>query len=534
VYWLDSSELAAAAFTLGVAHPPGHPLPSLLGRAAAFLPFGSIAFRVGLASALAGAGAAMQVARLGALIARGRMLIGEASAASRGASRAPVASGMPASIGEASLSPGSARPGLIGAIAGLLFGLSYAAAFQAVRPEVYALHALLVTTSAYELCRFDETGDRRRVYLAALAMGLALSNHHLLALTFALPAALAFLPRAGWRTGAVAMTISAVTMLTVFAYLPLRAARHPLVDWGAPTTPERFFWTVSARAFQKATARGQAGDLVAVAAALARELHLVGALFGLGGAYVLARVGKLRVAALLLGGALLCAAVPALVGFDPANPDAYGYLESAVAFLAVLACALVAAIADAAARPRLPGAFLAAVALAVVVFSPRARFSRASFWETSAALGRFIDGQRPRVLVLTSDFQSIFALWYLAAVEGRRPDLDVAHRHFLNYPGYADEIRRRGIDVTRTPQVAEYDLDLPSALVPASTTVDVADGVEPETRRYAAWQAFLGADRACRTGAPDQAARLARVASLVKLPWLNCDRLREQVTIEPR
>ena len=29
LYWLDSSELAAAAWGLGIAHPPGHPLPSL-------------------------------------------------------------------------------------------------------------------------------------------------------------------------------------------------------------------------------------------------------------------------------------------------------------------------------------------------------------------------------------------------------------------------------------------------------------------------------------------------------------------------
>ncbi|MGZ3442447.1 MAG: protein O-mannosyl-transferase family, partial [Polyangia bacterium] len=70
MYWLDSSELAAAAWGLGVAHPPGHPLPSLLGRACTLVPLGSIAFRVGLASALAGAAAAAQTARLGALVSR--------------------------------------------------------------------------------------------------------------------------------------------------------------------------------------------------------------------------------------------------------------------------------------------------------------------------------------------------------------------------------------------------------------------------------------------------------------------------------
>ncbi len=48
-YWLDSSEFSAAAWGLGIAHPPGHPLPSLLGRLLCLLPLGTIYFRVVLA-----------------------------------------------------------------------------------------------------------------------------------------------------------------------------------------------------------------------------------------------------------------------------------------------------------------------------------------------------------------------------------------------------------------------------------------------------------------------------------------------------
>src|SRR5207253_3068122 len=81
---------------------------------------GSAAFKVGLASAAAGAGAAAQTARLGELVAR-RARGGE----------------LP-----------SLNDRVLGAAAGLLFGLSYAAAFQAARPEVYALSALLVVSAA--------------------------------------------------------------------------------------------------------------------------------------------------------------------------------------------------------------------------------------------------------------------------------------------------------------------------------------------------------------------------------------------------
>ncbi len=57
-YWLDSSELAAQAFELGVAHPPGHPLFGMIGKAVALLPLGPVALRVSLASALCAAFAA--------------------------------------------------------------------------------------------------------------------------------------------------------------------------------------------------------------------------------------------------------------------------------------------------------------------------------------------------------------------------------------------------------------------------------------------------------------------------------------------
>src|SRR5258707_1089939 len=68
----------------------------------------------------------------------------------------------------------------LGGGAGCAFGLSYAAAFQSVRPEVYALHAALALAAVWSLLRFDRTADRRWLYLAALALGLALANHHLL------------------------------------------------------------------------------------------------------------------------------------------------------------------------------------------------------------------------------------------------------------------------------------------------------------------------------------------------------------------
>jgi 4-amino-4-deoxy-L-arabinose transferase-like glycosyltransferase len=53
----DGGDLAAAAWNLGVPHPPGYPTYTLLGWLFTRLPVGTIAFRTNIMSAVFGAGA---------------------------------------------------------------------------------------------------------------------------------------------------------------------------------------------------------------------------------------------------------------------------------------------------------------------------------------------------------------------------------------------------------------------------------------------------------------------------------------------
>jgi hypothetical protein len=525
-----------------VAHPPGHPLALLVGKACALVPLGSVAFRVGLASALAAAAAAAFTALLAARVA--------------------------ARVGEALGAVDERRDAALGAGAGLGFGLCWAAAFQAVRPEVYALNALLVVFAAWAIERasraFDE-GRRRWLYAAALALGLALANHHLLALCFAAPAALVTLARRPFPRLARALGLCALALavgLLVYLYLPLRAARHPEVDWGAPTTLARFVWTVSARAFQKSLGRAEASTPVAFA--LAAELG-VSAPLALLGAYLLVRLRETRrLGLLLVGGAAAVAAAPALVGFDPANPDAYGYLEPAVAFAACLGAAAPAAILSMVKRPRVARGVALAIACANAALPALGFpvFERARFADADRFASALIDQAPPRAALVSSNFQTVFALWYLRGVEGRRPDVDLLHRHFLSYPGYRDEMLRRAPALAevmgandalglpalaaRRPVLLEYDLDLapdlaarlapgaaiarlspapPDAAALDRAEADAAQAItrldatldvrEPQTRRALYWRNFLDAARACSVGrrSAGQAA-LARARAL--------------------
>jgi hypothetical protein len=176
----------------------------------------------------------------------------------------------------------------------------------------------------------------------------------------------------------------------------------------------------------------------------------------------------------------------------------------------------------------------------------RDRWSRSRFWDAGAVLGRFVDAAPPRALVVTSDFQTIFGLWYLIAVEGRRPDLIIVHRHFLAYPGYRDELIHAHAELapllgahdvecervlTFEPTVIQYDLDLDARLAARAVTVPVSLPLaEPQTLRFAAWQAFLAAHQACTLGR-DPAPALARARRVLGMPALNCDHVRDPVTI---
>lgn len=447
----------------------------VVGKLATLLPLGSIAWRVGLASALCQALAATLVAKLAT------QLIG--------------------------LFPGSdprvARR--LGIAAALLYACSYSAAFSAVRPEVYALTTLLLVAPAVLLVDGLHRNDERSLRRAAFVAALGLANHHLLALAIALPA-FAILIRPWLRAAASALAV--VLALSLYGYLPLRAATHPTINWGAPTTIERVLWVVSAKAFQKSVDRGVGKQATTepamVIGAVAAESGLIGLFGGVLGLWLLWR-GHAKIAMLLGSSICLTIAAPAMVGFDEANPDAYGYLSGALALLAAVATVPIA-------RVLVARRAATAIATALVILTPLAMLRPARFdlshHTATDAVAAWLEDAPPRRPLVTSYFQTGFLALYAQSVEGRRPDRRVLHRHFLTYPGYRDDVLARWPDYapllgTRDihrnfPDAQiEYDLDLPLPFVAASTLPDVPLSTEPQARRYVAWMRYLAVHRAC-------------------------------------
>jgi tetratricopeptide (TPR) repeat protein len=221
----DSGELIAAAWVLGVPHPPGYPLWTMLAAAFERLPFGSPAYGANLMSAVLDALAVSVVFLVTLRLTAGRVRGGR---------------------------PG--RLALVAAAIGALL-LAFSTTFwrYSIVGEVFALNNLLAACLLGLMLDWSRRPERTRLlWVAALLSGLALTNQQTIALLA--PGLLVLLVAGARRLHAadatrpiglrprdlgVAIGAFAVGLLP-YLYLPLAASRDPAIDWGDPSTPTSF------------------------------------------------------------------------------------------------------------------------------------------------------------------------------------------------------------------------------------------------------------------------------------------------------
>lgn len=209
----DTSEYIAAAYTLGIPHPPGNPLFVLIGRVFAIFPIApSVAMRINLLAAVSSAVSAAMW-----FLITERVLVGWF--AQRWQRIA-----------------GGALAVLIGATAFTVWSQSV------VNEKVYTLSLAGMAITAWLTVRWCDDPDGpaadRILVLIAYVCGLGYANH--MAGMMAAPAAgLAVLIRrprtiTRWRL-LLAMVGALVLGITPFATQPIRAAHFPAINEGEPT-----------------------------------------------------------------------------------------------------------------------------------------------------------------------------------------------------------------------------------------------------------------------------------------------------------
>jgi hypothetical protein len=427
-YWLDSAEFTAAAVKLDISHPPGHPLFALWSKAFTWLPVGPLPFRVAVGQACAAAVALFFVQR--ALM---RSIALEDS------------------LANAALALGGTW----------LLGGAYGFWFQAVRAEVYALEAMLVCIAFERISAWArERSDPRPLYGACIALGLGLTNHHLIAL-LALSALVWPAFDARRRLG-LALGFGA-SAAVCYAYLPLRALSEPPMDLGHPVTWRDFYWVISAQIYARYTgtaARQPVGERFADLIVLLCENFFVPVLLlALLGGYLLLRKRKTwPLAYLWWTAALVSLAGRAWHNEVRANPDVLGYMIPG--FFALVALASHGAATLARLGPLTVQRGVALTWLALGVLSALTHYQRASLAQFTAS-DAFDDLRRralpTRSVVILTTPDSAFRHWEGEAVEQLRGDITMLALPFLGYGG-SDQVWLRR-DPALRPLVESFARD---------------------------------------------------------------------------
>jgi hypothetical protein len=218
VQFIDSGELAVVCKTLGIAHPTGYPLYTLIGRLFTLLPIQDVIFRVNLFSLLA---VCLTNLLLFFVILK---LVPEKS--------------------DLSL--------WVAFLTALLFSFTPTLWDQATSNEVYGLNVLSYTLVVYLILVWREKFKKRResnfLYLLAFVYGLSFGNHMMMVLLFP---ALVFMLLSHERKAIfnlpkiLSLTLFFIIGISIYLYLPLRSSRNPLLDWGNPKNWSAFVRHVS-------------------------------------------------------------------------------------------------------------------------------------------------------------------------------------------------------------------------------------------------------------------------------------------------
>jgi tetratricopeptide (TPR) repeat protein len=223
---IDSGELSLVCQSLGIAHPTGYPLYTLVGRLWVFLiPFGELAWKLNLLSSLLMALSASWLYRI---------------------------------ITELEIQEEVAFS------SSLVYAFSPVIWQQAAFLEVYALTALLAMILLWLAVRYHNSREGRYLMLGSFLTGLGLGNH--LSLLWLIPGLLmmtAIKPdrsklRILW--GGILFFIFG---LSIYLFLPIRSNLAPLLNWGNPSNWERFFWHVSGKQYQVWMFNQSLGELLA-------------------------------------------------------------------------------------------------------------------------------------------------------------------------------------------------------------------------------------------------------------------------------
>ena len=159
---------------------------------------------------------------------------------------------------------------LAAAVTALLLAFSASFWSQATTARVYALSALLLALTLFELARL-ERGRGGSPTRAWFWFGLGLANHLVIVILFPLLVRASLRATENWRRAALP-AFAVLPGLLLYAYVPLVAASDPVQNWGDPSSPARLVAYLTREDFWNKRFVEQPGDVWRVATHYLREI----------------------------------------------------------------------------------------------------------------------------------------------------------------------------------------------------------------------------------------------------------------------
>lgn len=434
---IDSGDLAASVAVGGVPHPTGYPTLMLLGLVVRAIPLGDLALRLNVLTALAAAGSLIP---LGLLAARLRSRSGMSMPAPEVAAGAAVLA---------------------------LYGLAPLVWSNAIVTEVYALASLFLWSALYAAARargcsgLSREGSRWAA-ASGLLLGIGIGAH--LTVALAMPAIAAVLlaerrtERAALRLGALAAGGFAAGCM-VYAYLPIASAFDPPINWGAPSTADRFWSVVSGEIYRSRLGVPDIGATTAKAAWLLGEpvrqlTWLLLPLLAIGGASLTRRHAW---AALAMGWIAISALTVGILYTSRDDEVLILPALAAAALWSVLGVSEVGRLASLAGRSarRLVAGVLPALLITTALIRGMELAPAISMRDATqaAAFTHALFAQAdPNSVILTEDDRATFPLWYARYAPGGRTDMTVLDLRLWQFAWYRQLLgRHAGIPTEGSP-----------------------------------------------------------------------------------
>ena len=418
----DSPELTGAAITLGVAHPPGYPIWTVIAHVFTLLPIGPLPFRVSVFSVVA-AVASVAIAYV----------------ASWRLARSIIAAGVAA---------------IALAFAPVVWSWS-------IVPEVFPLNDAIAAGLIAVLLEWHRTRRPRWFVLAAFVGGLGMANHQTIALVGPAILWLMWVHRREFRGGGLILkaALASAAGLLPYLYLPLGAARSTFWSWGDLASVQDVIGHILRTSYGSAQlvtdVRFQGGAIGDRVVAVLTSFTPAEAVLVVLGAILLYRRDRPLLWFFALAFAVTGPAFAAYSNLDITTALARSVLERFFLLPHVVVAPLSAlgiVFAGELARERVGAAWrvrtrsaLAALAVAAAVAAAAVSFS--SIDESDNHFARhfaedILATARPNAILLAGGDAVVMPIGYLLSIEGARPDLTFVQIPLLRADWYVRELHR--------------------------------------------------------------------------------------------